>query len=84
MIYARVHDETVAQDYYEAMAVIEKQLELQLPPQISAESETSQMENSADGDQLLALADTLADSVLDDWQRQLVDELRNGIVALVG
>ena len=31
MIYARVHDRTVAEDYYAAMDVVEKRLEVALP-----------------------------------------------------
>lgn len=81
MIYARVHDETVAQDYYAAMAVIEKQFDLQ-PTQISAESERSQWRDGGKGQRLLALVDALAESTLDDRQLQVVDELRNSILAM--
>ena len=33
MIYARVHDRTVAEDYYAAMEAVEKRLEVGLPPE---------------------------------------------------
>jgi len=79
-----VHDETVAQDYYAAMAVIEKQLELQMPAEISAESNRNQHKNDDNDHRLLALVDALAAGELDDRQRRVVDELRSSIVALAG
>jgi site-specific recombinase XerD len=71
MIYARVHDRTVAKDYYAAMADIEKQLDLQpgaTPPVTPGH--------------LLALVDTLQAETLSDTQRETVQALRAGILAL--
>jgi hypothetical protein len=50
MIYARVHDHTVADDYYQAMEQIEKRLELLGAPKLTHEPIS---ENQRD--QLLAL-----------------------------
>lgn len=55
MVYARVHDQTVADDYYTAMGKVEKRLELLgTPEEVSALIETSERQ------QLLALAAQLA------------------------
>ncbi|MEJ2601388.1 MAG: hypothetical protein P8Z00_23885 [Anaerolineales bacterium] len=55
MVYARVHDQTVADDYYTAMEKVEKRLELLgAPEEVSAPIEASERQ------QLLALAVQLA------------------------
>lgn len=83
MIYARVHDRTVAEDYYAAMAVIEKRLEPHLPPVPElAQNGNGRYENGESNQPLLALVDDLADGALDEHQCQLVAELRQGILAL--
>lgn len=87
MIYARVHDRTVAEDYYAAMAVIEKRLEPHLPPVPElalTQNGNGRYENGSDNQPLLALVDDLAGGDLDERQGQLVAELRQGILALVG
>ncbi len=71
MIYARVHDRTVAKDYYAAMADIEKQLDLQ--PGATTPGNPNH---------LLALVDALQAGTLDDTQRETVHALRTGILAL--
>jgi hypothetical protein len=71
MIYARVHDRTVAKDYYAAMADIEKQLDLQpgsIPPVTPGH--------------LLALVDALQSGTPNETQRETVHALRAGILAL--
>jgi integrase len=53
MIYARVHDRTVAEDYYAAMEVVEKRLEL---TPLEVEDVTQPPVNDNDRAQLLGLA----------------------------
>ena len=55
MVYARVHDQTVADDYYTAMAKVEKRLEL-----LGAPEEGSAPIEASERQQLLALAVQLA------------------------
>lgn len=71
MIYARVHDRTVAKDYYTAMADIEKQLDLQ--PDATTPGNPGH---------LLALVDALCSGTLDEAQRETLHALRAGILAL--
>lgn len=71
--YARLYDGTVAADYYRAMAEIERRLELQ------KDSDTP----LPDSGQLLALVDALRDGTLNENQRETVQALRDGILALV-
>jgi hypothetical protein len=59
MIYARVHDQTVADDYYGAMQRIEKRLEL-----LGAQEQTSEPSGVAERGQLLALTERLAEPEL--------------------
>jgi site-specific recombinase XerD len=71
MIYARVHDRTVAKDYYAAMADIEKQLDLQpgsIPPVTPG--------------YLLALVDALQVGTLNETQQEMVQALRSAILSL--
>ena len=84
MVYARVHNRTVAADYYAAMSVIEKRLEPHLhglPEQTAPQKQREQVKSNGNG-RLLALVDALNDETLDDSQRQLVTQLRSGILAL--
>lgn len=70
--YARLYDGTVAADYYRAMAEIESQLDggsALVPP---------------DSGQLLALVDSLHAGTLNDAQRETVQALRAGILAMAG
>ena len=72
MIYARVNDETAADDYYRAMAQIERQMAL---------PEDAQAEPPSSG-QLLALVDALRSGTLNESQQETVRALRAGLVAL--
>ena len=85
MVYARVHDRTVAEDYFAAMAVIEKRLEPHLrtvPEQGIVRNVNGQRKQEEIIHPLLALVDDLSDSDLNGRQRQLVTELRQGILAI--
>jgi integrase len=70
--YARLYDGTVAADYYRAMAHIEHRLAL------DAEA-TAPVPDSG---QLLALVDALQAGTLNEAQRETVQTLRAGILAL--
>lgn len=85
MRYARVHDRTVAEDYYAAMAVIEKRLEPHLDKSPEQGNPLSGIDRSMSGNgngRLLALVDALDDGTLNGIQQELVAELRRGILAL--
>lgn len=85
MVYARVHDQTVAADYYAAMAVIEERLDLplnQLPDQPTAANGSGQKGLNNGNGRLLTLVDALESETLNGSQRALVAELRQGILAL--
>ncbi len=60
MIYARVHNQTVADDYYQAMSQVEKRLEL-----IRAPEKTQEPLPEEARDRLLAFAEQLAQPDLD-------------------
>ena len=86
MRYARVHDRTVAEDYYAAMAVIERRLEPhlgKLPEQETPLNGVDQRMRSNGSGRLLKLVDALETDMLDEKQRMLVAKLRSGIMALV-
>jgi hypothetical protein len=70
--YARLYDGTVASDYYRAMAQVEQRFATQDcvpidPPSVG---------------ELLALVDSLQNGTLNESQRETVQALRLGIVAL--
>jgi len=71
LAYARLYDGTVAADYYRAMSQIEARMAL-------AEGASS----PPTGGQLLALVDALRDGTLNENQRETVQALRAGILAL--
>ncbi len=71
--YARLYDGTVAADYYRAMAEIESRFE-------GGENATT----PPDSGQLLALVDALHAGTLNDAQRETVQALRAGILAMAG
>lgn len=56
MIYARVHDQTVEDDYYRAMSSVEKRLELLEQPEENQEAVTQR-----EREQVLALTSQLAE-----------------------
>jgi len=66
MIYARVHDQTVARDYFEAMAVIEKRLAANLPQEIDQQPPTNGHHPGVNGNamKLLRLVAALEDESL--------------------
>jgi site-specific recombinase XerD len=75
MVYARVHDRTVAEDYYAAMARIEENLDISAsagqPP------DTGEPANVSERDQLLALLDRLAaPQVSVETRLDLVEQVR--------
>ena len=73
MIYARAHDHTVEADYFAAMRRVEQRLELVAEPQ-----EASPMVSEDERQQLLALAENLAEPDIDLPQRlEIVDRIRS-------
>jgi site-specific recombinase XerD len=76
MIYARVHDQTVADDYYAAMSQVEKRLELLGAPE-NAQDEISENERT----QILEITDQLAALELSTELRlELVAHIREVLV----
>lgn len=87
MTYARIHDQTVADDYFTAMSLIEKRLEADEPESMVPSTPPDQAiphQNGHDNHHLLSLVEALAVNTLNDNQRELVAELRSGILALTG
>jgi hypothetical protein len=78
MIYARVHDRTVAEDYYTAMAEIEKNLDLAAEQAPAAETGDSGVTTSVkERVQLLELLNRLTEPQLDPEVRMgLVGQIR--------
>jgi hypothetical protein len=75
MIYARVHDRTVAEDYYAAMAQIEKGLDLAAGT--GTTDNVGEPINAGERAQLLELANQLAAPLLElDVRLGLVDQMR--------
>ncbi len=68
--YARLYDGTVASDYYRAMAHIERRFE---PGEPAAPPDPAQ---------LLAMVDSLQNGTLNDRQRETVQQLRDGLLAM--
>jgi site-specific recombinase XerD len=84
MIYARVYDRTVAEDYYAAMTVIERRLEPHLRglPE-TKNSQKQQAQTFSNGtNHLLALVDAMNNGSLSDDQQQILTQFRSGILAL--
>ena len=80
MIYARVHDRTVAEDYYAAMEVVEKRLEI-APPE--KEEDADPPVNDDERTHLLKLATRLTEPELDvevrlDLVEQVCEVLNHG------
>ena len=75
MIYARVHDRTVADDYYAAMDRIEQRLDVGLPPQTGPAGESLAGDER---EQLLNLVAQLAERDLSARTRlELVEQMRS-------
>ena len=76
MIYARVHDQTVAEDYYAAMSQVEKRLELSKDPPVVLKNPV-QIER----DQLIQFVDLLARPKLNHSTRlEIVAKMRQILV----
>jgi integrase/recombinase XerD len=85
LVYARVHDGTVADDYYAAMGVIEKRLEPVVnstPVQTITSERANQAQRVGDCTYLLSLLDTLQDGASHRSQAETFLTLREGILAL--
>jgi integrase/recombinase XerD len=74
MIYARVLDQTMANDYFKAMQKIEHQLTL--PVAVLAQLPSTE--------EIINLVDQLFSSALDTKQIEIVTALRNGLTQLAG
>lgn len=77
MTYARVHDRTVADDYFRAMAAVEEQLTCPSGP-----AAMSQRRNGDARQALLAMVEALDAGAMDEGQHALVQEIRQGLLAL--
>ena len=77
MIYARVHDRTVVDDYYLVMERVEQGLQIALPTTATEERNENELLNDDERGQLLALADQLAAPDLSSEARmELVERVR--------
>ena len=81
MIYARVHDQTVAKDYYTAMTNIEAKLaaHLQALAEPPPEGQTDTTSTTAN---LLTLLSTLQDEPLTTSQQATINQLQCGLLSL--
>ncbi|MCA9934374.1 MAG: tyrosine-type recombinase/integrase [Anaerolineales bacterium] len=87
LTYARVHDRTVAEDYFAAMAEVEKRLESHLPQPLLLESDPAERglnpsQSKENVRQLLKLVAALQAEALNANQQALLAELRGNIEAL--
>ncbi len=87
LTYARVHDRTVAEDYFAAMAEVEKRLGSHLPQPLllesgPAERELNPSQSKENVRQLLKLVAALQAEPLNANQQTLLAELRGNIEAL--
>jgi hypothetical protein len=78
MIYARVHDRTVAEDYYAGMAEIEKNLDLAAgQPSASGTNDAGVALSTGERVQLLELIGRLAEPQLDaEVRMSLIEQIR--------
>ena len=77
MIYARVHDKTVADDYYAAMDRVEQRLQIAPPAAATEERNDDEPLNDDERGQLLDLAGQLAAADLSPEARmELVERIR--------
>ncbi len=85
LTYARVHDQTVADDYYTAMAVIEERMQfpLRLPPEQNPGSNGDSQSANGNTAHLLLLLDTLQAEPLTESQQALATELQRGLATLI-
>lgn len=82
LTYARVHDRTVAEDYFAAMAVVEKRLADQLPPPKQDVARLPTLNGTTI--HLLTLVDNLNQESLTESQQALVTALQQDLTALLG
>jgi site-specific recombinase XerD len=85
MTYARVYDCTVAEDYFQAMATIEKRLAGERKRPVEAAIITNGAngrENGRSSGSLLTLLDVLQSERLTDHQQALLAQLRHGLLTL--
>lgn len=78
LIYTQIHNETVAEDYFAAMEMVEQWLANQLPPEKSVEVLPSNGTTS----HLLTLVNGLQKDPLTANQQTLLTELQQGLAAL--
>ena len=81
MIYARVHDQTVADHYYKAMALIEEQV--LAPEEPALPTEVNYSEPLTNNAYLLTLVENLAREPLTSSQQAAVSQLQQGISTMV-
>ena len=74
MVYARVHDHTVAEDYYTAMEQVEQRLDL-----LDKNDESRPVPQAED---LTAMLDSLGNADLNPTQLSTVIAVREGILAM--
>ena len=86
MIYARVHDQVVAQDYAAAMAMIEERLQPQLHPLPGQDPSSNGHSPGTNGDgkatHLLTLVAELQLELLTHSQQVVVSQLQQGLATL--
>jgi hypothetical protein len=84
LTYARVHNRTVAEDYYTAMAVVEKRLALATNRPFEPADENGQKPNqsASSGRQMLALVEILQAEPLTESQQLVVTKLQSCLAAL--
>jgi hypothetical protein len=77
MIYAHVHAQMVADDYYSAMRRVEQRLQLAPPAAEADDSKDGEPLNNDEREQLLDLAEKLTDPDLSPEERiELVERMR--------
>lgn len=81
LIYTQIHNQTVAEDYFAAMAQVELRLVNQLPP--LEQSVESSLPNGTTS-HLLTLVDCLNQEPLSKSQQVLLTELQQGLATLAG
>jgi hypothetical protein len=84
LTYARLHDQTIATDYYTAMAVIEERLQPRLPKAKTPKPEDNghNPTQTKTPTRLLQLVTTLQAEPLTEGQQAMVNELQQGLAAL--
>lgn len=80
LIYTQIHNETVAEDYFAAMEMVEQRLVNQLPSE--KEVEVSPINGTTS--HLLTLVDGLNQEPLSNSQQALLSELQQGLMTLAG